>query len=179
MDDMPRTNERIDQLIEESYLLSLTEEEIRADLDRFVEGCDKVIQENVNDRKQMQELTQKLARARALSLIEDQHEDEKHLEIAEPFELEDSSHTPKEVFAEKVARNKCLILRTIRDCNPGLEDLIDRERYPTMADKSDTAIPFSTSSGTSRKDLVFKVFYVVTLLFVLLLVYLVLLQQNF
>jgi len=40
-------------------------------------------------------------------------------------------------------------------------------------------MPFSTGEGRSPKDMVFKVFYVFTLLFVLLLVYLVLLQQNF
>lgn len=176
---MPGTNERIDQLIEESYLLSLSEEEIRADLDRFVEVCGKVIRENVHDRKQMQELAQKLARARALSLIEDQHDDDDELGLAEPFEIEEEGRNSKEVFAEKVARNKCLILRTIRECNPGLEDLIDKERYPTLADDPQQAMPFTTGSGSSPKDMVFKVFYVVTLLFVLLLVYLVLLQQNF
>lgn len=175
---MPSTNERIDQLIEESYLLSLSEEEIRADLDRFVEVCGKVIRENVHDRKQMQELAQKLARARALSLIEDQHEDDDELAAA-PLEVEDDPRSPKEIFAEKVARNKCLILRTIRDCNPGLEDLIDRERYPALAETPETSMPFSTGGGQTTKDMVFKVFYVVTLLFVLLLVYLVLLQQNF
>jgi hypothetical protein len=176
---MPSTNERIDQLIEESYLLSLSEEDIRADLDRFVEVCGKVIRENVHDRKQMQQLAQQLARARALSLIEDQHEDDDEPTVAEPFEIEDDSRSPKEIFAEKVARNKCLILRTIRDCNPGLEDLIDRERYPALADEPESALPFSTGASGSPKDMVFKVFYVVTLLFVLLLVYLVLLQQNF
>ncbi|MBS12585.1 MAG: hypothetical protein CME19_13400 [Gemmatimonadetes bacterium] len=176
---MPSTNERIDQLIEESYLLSLSEEEIRTDLDRFVEVCGKVIRENVHDRKQMQELAQKLGRARALSLIEDQSDEDDEIEIAEPFEIEDDGRSPKEVFAEKVARNKCLILRTIRDCNPGLEDLIDRERYPALADDGEPSTPFATEAGRSPKDMVFKVFYVVTLLFVLLLVYLVLLQQNF
>tara|TARA_Y100001934_G_C11877981_1_gene551698 strand:- start:29 stop:559 length:531 start_codon:yes stop_codon:yes gene_type:complete len=176
---MPGTNENIDQLIEESYLLSLSEEEIRADLDRFVEVCGKVIRENVHDRKQMQELAQKLARARALSLIEDQHDEDDELGISEPFEIEDDSRSPKEIFAEKVARNKCLILRTIRDCNPGLEDLIDKERYPNLGEEPETSMPFATGVSKSPKDVVFKVFYVLTLLFVLLLVYLVLLQQNF
>jgi hypothetical protein len=176
---MPGPNETIDQLIEESYLLSLSEEEIRSDLDRFVEVCGKVIRGNVHDRKQMQDLAQKLARTRALSLIEDQHEDPDDLEIPEPFEIEDGSRSPKEIFAEKVARNKCLILKTIRDVNPALEDLIEKERYPALVQERKSAMPFSTGEGRSPKDMVFKVFYVFTLLFVLLLVYLVLLQQNF
>jgi hypothetical protein len=176
---MPSPNETIDQLIEESYLLSLSEEEIRSDLDRFVEVCGKVIRENVQDQKQMQELAQKLARARALSLIEDQNDDEDGIEMPEPFEIEDDSRSPKELFAQKVARNKCLILKTIRDCNPALEDLIEKERYPALVQEKESAMPFWMGTGRSPKNMVFKVFYVFTLLFVLLLVYLVLLQQNF
>ena len=72
---MPSTNERIDQLIEESYLLSLSEEEIRSDLDRFVEVCGKVIRENVHDRKQMQELAQKLDGCCLLGRIESSSRD--------------------------------------------------------------------------------------------------------
>ena len=53
-------------MIEESYLLSLSESEIRMDLERFVEMCSRVISENIHDKKQMQKLSEKLARARAL-----------------------------------------------------------------------------------------------------------------
>ncbi|MEE2754306.1 MAG: hypothetical protein VX910_10020 [Candidatus Latescibacterota bacterium] len=176
---MPNPNETIDQLIEESYLLSLSEEEIRSDLDRFVEVCGKVIREHVHDQKQMQELAHKLARARALSLIEDKNSDENGIEMPEPFGIEDGSRSPKQLFAEKVARNKCLILKTIRDCNPALEELIEKERYPALGQENVSAMPFWTGTVRSSKGMVFKVFYVITLLFVLLLVYLVLLQQNF
>ena len=71
---MANIRESINEMIEESYLLGLTENEIKEDLDNFVEICGKVIYENVHDRKQMQKLTKKLARARALSLIEDHGE---------------------------------------------------------------------------------------------------------
>ena len=73
---MPETSETIDQLIEESYLLGLSETEIKADLDRFVEICGRIIHEHVQDRKQIQRLTEKLARARAVSFIEEQHDPE-------------------------------------------------------------------------------------------------------
>ncbi len=172
---MPEASETIDQLIEESYLLGLSEEEIRADLDRFVEVCGKVIRQHVHDRKQMQELAQKLARTRALSLIEDQQDDDDL-----PIEDQGEDRSARERFAEKVARNKCLILKTIRDCNPQLEELIEKERYPSLIQDSEGPLPFNSGSGkTTARDMFFKVFYVVTLLFVLLLVYLVLLQQNF
>ena len=171
---MPEASETIDQLIEESYLLGLSEDEIRTDLDRFVEVCGKVIRQHVHDRKTMQDLAQKLARTRALSLIEDQQDDDL------PIEKPDGDQSARERFAEKVARNKCLILKTIRDCNPKLEELIEKERYPTLIQEADGPLPFNAGTGkTTTRDMFFKVFYVVTLLFVLLLVYLVLLQQNF
>lgn len=171
---MPEASETIYQLIEESYLLGLSEQEIRTDLDRFVEVCGKVIREHVHDRKQMQELAQKLAQTRALSLIEDQHQDDD----GGPVEY-DEDRPVRERFAERVARNKCLILKTIRDCNPKLEELIERERYPSLAQEPESPLPFNGGPKPTAKDMVFKVFYVLTLMFVLLLVYLVLLQQNF
>lgn len=172
---MPEASETIDQLIEESYLLGLSEEEIRADLDRFVEVCGKVIRQHIHDRKQMQELAQKLARTRALSLIEDQQDDDEL-----PIDDQVNDRSAREQFAEKVARNKCLILKTIRDCNPKLEELIEKERYPSLIQEADGPLPFSAGAGKgTARDMFFRVFYVVTLMFVLLLVYLVLLQQNF
>jgi len=173
---MPSTSESIDQLIEESYLLGLTQEEIRADLDRFVEVCGKVIRQNVQDRKQMQDLAQQLARARALSLIEDQREDDDEAPV---LDEQEDLRSAREAFAEKVARNKCLILRTIRDCNPKLPELIERERYPILTGKAQPAAAHRVDAGKTARSFVFKIFYAVTLAFVLLLIYLVLLQQNF
>ena len=123
----------------------------------------------------VEELAQKLARTRALSLIEDQQDDDEL-----PIDDQVNDRSAREQFAEKVARNKCLILKTIRDCNPKLEELIEKERYPSLIQEADGPLPFSAGAckGTAR-DMFFRVFYVVTLMFVLLLVYLVLLQQNF
>lgn len=172
---MPDIRESIDEMIEESYLLSLSESEIRADLERFVEICGRVIHENVHDRKQMQKLTEKLARARALSLIEE------HREAGgeERFGEERAVKSSRERFAEKVARNKRLILRTIRECDPRLEQLIEQARFPGQkSDYFSQALPLSGPGSRSRaRDLFLKACYAVTLLFFLLLVYLVLLQN--
>ena len=169
---MPDIRESIDEMIEESYLLGLSESEIKADLDRFVEICGRVIHENINDRKQMQALAEKLARA--LGLIEEHHEGEEE----EPVPVEGTVQSSRQKFAEKVARNKRLILRTIRACDPKLELLIEQQRFPDES-KSELAqaLPIPIGSRSRFKDLLLKTCYAVTLLLVLLLVYLVLLQN--
>ena len=176
---MANIRESINEMIEESYLLGLTENEIKEDLDNFVEICGKVIHENVHGRKQMQKLTEKLARARALSLIED-HGESTLPDGEDRFPIEETAvQSSKERFAEKVARNKRLILRTIRECDPKLEQLIEQERYPGQSTEYiSQSLPIDQPPFKSRaKDLFLKTCYVVTLLFILLLVYLVLLQN--
>ena len=171
---MPNIRESIDEMIEESYLLGLSESEIKADLDRFVEICGRVIHENIDDRKQMQVLAEKLARARALGLIEDNNEGEEE----EPIPVEGTVKSSRQKFAQKVARNKRLILRTIRDCDPKLEQLIEQQRFPDGTKRElAQALPIKMASRSRVKDLFMKTCYAVTLLLVLLLVYLVLLQN--
>ena len=114
---MPSIRDSIDEMIEESYLLGLSKSEIKADLDRFVEICGKIIHENVHDRKQIQKLTEKLARARALSLIEEHHEEDPEQDAVLP-DGKKAVGSSRGRFAERVARNKRLILRTINDCDP-------------------------------------------------------------
>ena len=168
--------ESIEEMIEESYLLGLNESEIKADLDRFVESCGKVIRQNVHDRKQMQILADKLARARALSLIEDhQHQPDGEELLAE----EDAEKPPRRRFAERVARNKRLILRTIAECDPKLVERIERERFPVQPPDLPPVFPVDAEQPQKAKSLLMKICYASILLFGLLLVYLVLLQQNF
>jgi hypothetical protein len=170
---MPNIRESINEMIEESYLLSLSESEIRMDLERFVEMCSRVISENIHDKKQMQKLSEKLARARALSLVEDYQ----GTEDSEIFTESQSVRPSRKRFAEKVARNKRLILRAIRECDPRLEGLIEQERFPGISQGQFTQpLPLHTGSKSRAKDLFLKSCYLITLFFVLFLVYLALLQ---
>ena len=168
--------EYIEEMIEESYLLGLSEPDIRANLDRFVETCGRVIRKNVHNKKQMHILAEKLARARALSLIEDQQEDD---ETEDLLPKDNPLKSPQEQLAEKVARNKRLILRAIGECNPKLVHLIEQERFPrqTQDPLPPMAMPIAPSGHQTFKDLVLKASYVVALVLVLLIIYLVLLQN--
>lgn len=177
---MPNIRENIEEMIEESYLLGMSESEIRSDLDRFVETCGRVIHENVRDRKQMEMLVDKLARARALTLIEDQNDEDE--DPLPELPMETSTVRPSlERFAGRVARNKRTILRAIGECDPRLVSLIERERFPSPKERRSAALglggPFATRPTGGVKDMVLKVCYVVTVLFILILAYLVLLQN--
>lgn len=166
-------SEFIEEAIEESYLLGLSENEIRANLDRFIETCGRIIRENINDKKKMQDLAAQLAKARALSLIEDRQEGEHKGNILEAIK------SSRERFAEKVARNKRLILRAIGECDPKLVTLIERERFPGGQQQlpNNTLPPKAKAGPNKTKNPLLKICFGITLIFVLLLIYVVLLQK--
>ena len=173
---MADIRENIEEMIEESYLLGMSEGEIRSDLDRFVETCGRVIQVHVRDRRQMEMLVDKLARARALTLIEDQQDDDEEA-LGDLSVDTDDVRSSLDLFAGRVARNKRTILRAIGECDPRLVSMIERERFPSPREQRSDSLPFPPRPTSRVKDLVLKVCYVVTALFILLLAYLVLLQN--
>ena len=163
-----RPNEHIEEAIEESYLIGLNEVEIRANLDQFIDTCGRVIHEHVNDKQQLQMLAEKLARARALSLIEDRQDDE-WAQVQPP---------PQPNLAERVARNKRLILRAISECDPKLVEKIEQARFP----KDQPAIPevnpwVGTGSTNKNHALLVKIGALAAILIILLIIYLSLLQH--
>ena len=184
---MSDIRENIEEMIEESYLLGMSENEIRSDLDRFVETCGRVIHQHVRDRKQMEMLVEKLARARALTLIEDRQDDDDEEDDLADLGIDTGSATsPLDRFAARVARNKRTILRAIGECDARLVSLIDQERFPEPSERSPGAPsipgvfpggPFAGQPVSRGKDLMLKVCYAVTVLFILILAYLVLLQN--
>jgi hypothetical protein len=164
-----RPNEYIEEAIEESYLIGLNEEEIRENLNRFIDTCGLVIREHMHDKPQMQMLAEKLARARALSLIEDRQDGEWN---------EIQPVPPQPNLAERVARNKRLILRAISECDPQLVEKIERARFPKDRQKSPDIQSLIRATGTKRtRVLLFKIGSLTAILIILLLIYLSLLQH--
>jgi hypothetical protein len=164
-----RSNEYIEEAIEESYLIGLNEKEIRANLDQFIDICGRIIREHVHDKQKMQILAEKLARARALSLIEDRQDGEWN-EI-QPI-------TPQPNLAERVARNKRLILRAISECDPQLVEKIEKARFPKDDPKMPQLNPWEgTASVGKPRSLLFKIGSLAVILIILLLIYLSLLQH--
>lgn len=127
---MQKIRDMVQEVIEESYLLGRTEEEIWADLTRFVELCNRVIREHVKDRKALNALASKLSLIKQDVLTN----------ASRPSNREDllqPDGRPKsylELLAEKAARNKRLVLKAIEECDPRLAQLIQTQRFLRKVD---------------------------------------------
>ena len=174
---MPEIKDAIEELIEASYLMGRSEGEIRADLDRFIDACEKIIREQVRDKVKLEDMAEKLALARTCSLVSDLSEAGQPSRTAGE---EGQQKTSLERFAEKVARTKRVILKAIAKCDPRLVDLIERERFPgVIREPKRSRPPISPTKGLKEKShhLILRVCYALTLLFILYLIYLVWFQK--
>lgn len=138
-----KVKEAIEEMIEESYLLGLSEQEIRSDFKRFIDACYAVIQENVKDRSVVSELAENLAREQTVILIADRAEasgiditvGDLEASSADPEADAQTHHAATQEFSEKVARRKRQILRTIAQYDPQLVRLIDAHRFQGEGDE--------------------------------------------
>ena len=68
---MSRVKDAIEEMIEESYLVGLSDDEIRTDFSHFIDTCFGVLQRNVRDRAAISGLAEDLAREKTCILIAD------------------------------------------------------------------------------------------------------------
>ena len=125
---MSKVKEAIEEMIEESYLMGLSEEEIRRDFTRFIDTCYNVIHDHVKDREVISGLTEDLAREKTCILIADRARnapDGSGPQVGGAG----AERTSRELFAGKVARRKRMILKTIAAYDPRLVRLIDERRF--------------------------------------------------
>lgn len=176
---MSKVKEAIEEVIEESYLLGLSEDEIRQDFTRFIDTCYSVIHANVKDREAISGLTEDLAREKTCILIADRAQNAEgaaNLEVQEGGAERDS----QELFAEKVARRKRMILKTIGDYDPRLVRLIDEQRF--QVDFKEAERPKFRLK--KRRDweryhlLLLKFGYATTVVLIILLIYLGFIQKS-
>ena len=172
-----KVKEAIEEMIEESYLLGLSEQEIRQDFKRFIDACFAVIQENVKDRAVVSGLAESL-------------EHEQTVLIAGRAEVGSGEISVEEgaasrEFSEEVARRKRQILRAIAEHDPALVRLIDAQRF-----QGDGEEPRRASAVPSRRprpaswpldpgqlrDQLLRVGYAATIALILLLIWLGLMQ---
>ena len=165
---MANVKEAVEEVIEESYLLNLTTEEIRRDFEKFVETCFQVIKSNVRNPDSLAELNKELAREKTYVLI-DEHGGSKGL----THDTDDSNvNVPSTRFSEKVARRKCLILKAIAEIDPKLVRLIDEHRFSgEIPNQPDRDIRVRPDRGELRMMLL-QIGYGVTVAVIILLMYL-------
>ncbi|NKB66846.1 MAG: hypothetical protein GKR89_07290 [Candidatus Latescibacteria bacterium] len=163
---MSRVKEAIDELIEEAYLLGLSEEDILEDFRRFIATCHTVIHQHIKDREILDELFESLDREKAPILMADR---------AEGTLEEGVIKGADEALAEKVARCKRQIIKVIAQCDPRLEDLIDAQRFqgPVSGERLRHSEPVRDVFDWGKwRILALKTGYAATVALIILLIYL-------
>ena len=172
---MASVKDAVEEIIEESYLLGLSEAEIREDFRRFVDTCYSVIEANISNQEAISGLAEDLAREKTCILIADRSIEEETAFIGEGGDAKDA----QEVFAEKVARRKRMILKTIADFDPKLVRLIDEQRF--QGDIEEIARPkFKLKQGYNwehHRQMVLPIGYGSTVVLIMLLIYLGFIQN--
>ena len=130
---MSKVKEAVEEMIEESYLLGLSQREIRRDFKRFIDTCYNVIHENIKDREVVNGLAESLAREQTCILIADRKSGAAQIGVGE--ETEEASDESVDEFSERVARRKRQILRTIAKYDPQLIRMIDAQRFQGDGDE--------------------------------------------
>ncbi len=180
-----KVKEAIEEMIEESYLLGLSEQEIRQDFKRFIDACFAVIQENVKDRTVVSELTEGLAREQTVLIADQAEGGPAEVSVGDVEETDqDGQGAASREFSEKVARRKRSILRVIADHDPSLVRLIDAHRFQGEGDEPRRAPAFSRRRGPATwaldrvqvRDQLLRLGYATTIALIILLVWLGLMQ---
>jgi len=172
---MSSVKEAIEEIIEESYLLGLSEDEIRQDFKRFIDTCFTVIQSHVKNREVISGLTEDLTREKTCILIAD-HAGEGDSEVSVDG-VEDVGEGVQEAFAEKVARRKRLILKAIADYDPQLVRLIDEQRFQGDVRVERKLRIKKRRDWEQHRILFLKLGYATTVVLITLLIYLGLIQN--
>lgn len=191
-----KVKEAIEEMIEESYLLGLSEQEVRQDFKRFIDTCYTVIQKNVKDRQAVSHLAESLAREQTVILIADRADADRAsaADVADPpagVELDGETKEQDEdraaqEFSEKVARRKRQILRTIADVDPRLVRLIDEQRFQGESEEPQRPVfrARRSMSASWRPDwsqwrvMLLKVGYATTVALIILLIWLGFMQKT-
>ena len=169
---MSRVKEAIDELIEEAYLLGLSEEDILEDFRRFIATCHTVIHQHIKDREILDVLFESLDREKAPILMADR---------AEGAREEGLIKGADEALAEKVARCKRQIIKVIVQCDPRLEEFIEEQRFqgPARQEKIRRSEPVRSGfDGGHWRLLALKGGYAATVALIILLIYLSFIQSS-
>ncbi len=162
---MADVKDAIEEMIEESYLLGLSEEEILADFSRFIDTCYTVIQDNVKSREALSRLAENLAREKTSTRLADQS--------AELGKV--AARDAQRACAEKAARRKRMVLKAIADYDPKLVRLINKQRFQVDFQEEVVRSRFKVSQSHDWErygQLLFKVGYTTVIALFLLLIYL-------
>jgi hypothetical protein len=115
-----RIKQQVEDVIEESYLLGLSNSEIQLNLRNFVETCENVLRESVQEGRDLKVTEIRIAILRAYLLLSlDSYPLKKHRE-----DVSASVKSPHNLLVEQVVATKSLILRLIEEYDSELAEAI-------------------------------------------------------
>jgi len=137
---MTDTRTRVDELIEESYLISLPEDAIRKDVLQFLDSCERIAAQT-RDESKRQEMQRRLKMFRQLGLRLDSA-----AELSEEID-QWMAWSPHDMLAHRAARLKLLVLDALAAVDPNVPSRVGKERFPQSGPRgaSDTG-PVSRSN---------------------------------
>lgn len=165
---MAEIKEAIETMIQESYLLGLSEPEIVEDLQRFVRRCVDVIGQNVKDKRAAEQLKAKLKFIGTRALVPNTTGEN-------VFKTDGTMKTSRELLAEQAARHKRLMLKMIGEYDPKLVRAIERERYHRIPKSQ---IRSGRRMRARTKLLILRVCYLILVVFLLILIYIAILERG-
>ena len=180
---MSKVKEAIEEVIEESYLLGLSQQEIRQDFKRFIDTCYSVIHDHIKDRDVVSGLAESLAREQTCILIADRKGGSAEVDVGAEDEAGKAEETVDE-FSERVARRKRQILRTIAKYDPQLVRMIDAQRFQGDGDEAVRVYrrpswrPSWTPDWPQLRLQLLKVGYAATIGTIILLIWLGFIQKS-
>ena len=123
--------QHIEELIEETYLQSLTEPEIRNYLHDFVKSCEAVLDENISIHGDIRITRLKIALLRSYLFINEKKSPKKNIEVAK---IDGKSRN--EFFAQHVIHIKSSIIKLLDMINPDITGVVFEEHKKRQDESS-------------------------------------------
>ena len=118
---------QIEELIEESYLLSLSEAEIRNYLRNFLNACETILKENISIQGDIRIIGVKIALLKVQLLLREWAQHGVKVPTVKSESEDKKAKSNVELLAQQVVDIKRLILNLFDSINPKLKDAVVEE----------------------------------------------------
>ena len=137
---------QVEELIEESYLLSLSETEIRNYLRNFLDACETILKENISIQGDIRIIGVKIALLKVRLLLREWAQHSVKVPTVKSEGEDKKAKSNVELLAQQVVDIKRLILNLLGSINPKLKDAVVEEEKNRNSLSNKSLQRFSTLS---------------------------------
>ncbi len=129
---------QVEELIEESYLLSLSEAEIRNYLRNFLDACETILKENISIHGDIKIIGVKIALLKVRLLLREWAQHSVKVPTVKSEGEDKKAKSNVELLAQQVVDIKRLILNLLNSINPKLKDAVveEEKNIKSLSNKS-------------------------------------------